>query len=119
MNRYLTRLITHILIEDESARDNWMDTIKQVHEKELSLLSYPKEMYFDVLFSKKLSNVHTIKRLWQLVQEQNPELRGKKWKERQKQGGMVAEEFAEQKFLEFDLFSTHTKNIQYVRQNEN
>lgn len=95
MNRYLTRLIKNILLNDESARDNWMDTIRQVHEKEMALWCYTKDQYYDAFFSGYLSNVQTIQRLWRLVQEKYPELRGKTWEERQKQGGMVASELAE------------------------
>lgn len=95
MNRYLTRLIKNILLNDVNARDNWMDTIRQVHDKEMAIWCFTKEQYYDALFGDHLSNVHTIKRLWQLVQEKYPELRGKSWEERQRQGGMVASEMAE------------------------
>lgn len=109
MNKYLTRLITHILIEDELARDDWMDTIRQVHEKEMSLWCYSKQEYFDAFFSGKLSNVHTIKRLWQLVQERHPHLRGTTWEERQMQGGMMAKEMAEEKYYQLELFEQSDK----------
>jgi len=68
---------------------------RQIHDKELKILSYDKTKYYDALFSNKLSNVHTIKRLWQLVQEKYPELRGHTWVERQRQGGVVGKEFAQ------------------------
>ena len=119
MNKYLTRLITHILVEDEAARDDWMDTIRQVHLKELSLWCYPVEQYFDVLFSKKLSNVHTIRRLWQLVQEKNPELRGKTWEERQSMGGMVAQEFIDDKYFQLELFSDDKLELPDAKQDHN
>lgn len=104
MNKYLSRLITVILTNDEDARDDWMSTIKQVHDKELSVWCFDKTQYYDALFSNKLSNVHTIKRLWQLVQEKYPELRGQTWEERQRQGGMVAKEIAEEKYYQTSLF---------------
>lgn len=105
MNKYLTRLIIHILTHDEAARDDWMLTIRQVHEKELSLWCYTKADYYDAFFSNKLSNVHTINRLWRLVQEKYAHLRGKEWEERQMQGGMVAKDFNELKYFQLELFS--------------
>lgn len=104
MNKYLTRLITHILIDDEPARDDWMDTIRQVHDREMAIWYFTKEQYYEAFFSGHLSNVHTIKRLWQLVQEKHPELRGKTWEERQRQGGMIAAEIAEDKLYQLSLF---------------
>ena len=100
--RYLTRLIKQILVKDEASRDDWMLTIKQVHDKEMELWCYEKTEYYDAFFKGHLSNVHTIKRLWQLVQEKFPELRGVTWEERQRQGGMVASEFAQ--FNQLNLF---------------
>lgn len=104
MNKYLTRLIKNILLNDVDSRDDWMSTIRQVHDKEMSLWCFPKEEYYDAFFGGNLSNVHTIKRLWQLVQEKHPELRGKTWEERQRQGGMVAAEMAAEKLLQLSLF---------------
>jgi hypothetical protein len=104
MNNYLSRLIKNILIKDEVSRDDWMLTIKYVHDKELELWSYTKEEYYKAFFSNKLSNVHTIKRLWQFVQEKFPELRGKTWEERQRQGGMVAAEMVEEKIIQLEMF---------------
>ncbi len=104
MNRYLYRLIKNILKKDELSRDDWMLTIQQVHDKELALWCYTQEEYYKAFFSNKLSNVHTIKRLWQFVQEKFPELRGKTWEERQRQGGMVAAEMVEEKIIQLEMF---------------
>jgi hypothetical protein len=109
MNKYLTRLIKHILINDTAARDNWMDTIRQVHDREMQLWYFTKEQYYEAFFAGNLSNVHTIKRLWQLVQEKHPELRGETWEERQRQGGMVAAEMAEDRYFQLDLFGNDTR----------
>jgi hypothetical protein len=95
MNNYLTRLVRNILIENVEARDNWMLVIKAVHDKELDLLSYTKADYYDVFFSQQLSNTSTIRRIWQLVQENNPELRGNEWEERQRQGGLMKQEIVD------------------------
>ena len=48
--------------------------------------------------------VHTIRRIWQLVQEKFPELRGKEWEQRQKQAGMISQEIAEEKYHQIQLF---------------
>jgi hypothetical protein len=104
VNDNLMSWITQILIKDIDARDDWMSTIKQIHDRELQILSYDKTQYYDALFSNKLSNLHTIKRLWQLVQEKYPELRGHTWGERQRQGGMVAKDFAQSKYSQLSLF---------------
>lgn len=104
MNNYLTRLITQILTKNEEARDDWMLTIKEVHDRELMIWYMDKSEYYDALFSGRLSNVQTISRVWRWVQEKRPELRGKTWEERQRQAGMVASEVAEFKNLQSSLF---------------
>lgn len=109
--------MTHILLEDEDARDDWMLTIRKVHSKELILWCYPKEDYFEAFFDNKLSNVQTIIRVWRLIQEKYPELRGKKWEERQRQGGMMAQEFAEQKYFQLELFSQDKLHMPNAEQN--
>ncbi len=43
------------------------------------------------------------------MQEKHPELRGDTWEERQRQGGMVAMEFAEEKFHQLELFNDITE----------
>jgi hypothetical protein len=64
-----------------------------VHDIEMDLHKIlVQDYYYAVFFTEKLSNVHTIKRLWQMVQENREDLRGKTWEERQKQGGMIAKE---------------------------
>jgi hypothetical protein len=95
MNNYLSRVIRQTLIENKESRDDWMLVIKAVHDKELNLWCYNKDEYYDALFSEKLSNVGTIQRLWRLIQEKCPELRGEEWEARQKHGGLMAKEFVE------------------------
>jgi hypothetical protein len=104
MNNYLTRLVVQILVNNEDARDDWMLTIREVHERELSIWYMDKSEYFDAFFSGKLSNVQTIGRIWRLAQEKRPELRGKNWEERQKQSGLLAAEFAEEQLIQASLF---------------
>lgn len=90
----LIRLIYYTLTRNIESRDDWMLCIKEVHSLEMLSKKMSKEDYFDKLFDKNefgeytyFSNVHTIKRLWQKVQEDFPHLRGSTWEERQRQGG--------------------------------
>jgi hypothetical protein len=104
MNKYLSKLVKHTLLTNEDARDDWMLTIKTVHDKEMQIWCLSKEDYYDAFFSDKFSNVDTIKRLWAMVQEKFPELRGQKWEERQRQAGLIAKEIAEDKYHQMELF---------------
>lgn len=92
MNNYLTRLVTQILINHEECRDDYMLTIKMVHDRELKIWWLDTTEYYNALFSNKLSNVQTIGRLWRLIQEKRPELRGKSWEDRQKKAGAYVDE---------------------------
>ena len=90
----LIQLIYNILSNDSETRDDWMLCIKEIHSIEMTIHGISKNDYFDKLFEKNeeseypyFSNVHTIKRLWQKVQEDFPNLRGLTWETRQKQGG--------------------------------
>jgi hypothetical protein len=83
----LIRLIYNVLCENLEARDNWMLTIQKVHSLEMMGKGISKKDYYDHFFAEHLSNVHTIKRLWQKVQEDYPALRGVTWEDRQRQGG--------------------------------
>jgi len=99
----LIRLIYNILTQEVELRDNWMLTIKKIHSTEMIMKGIAKEDYFDALFNEELSNVHTIKRLWQKVQEEFPQLRGGKWSERQRQGGnYVVDEIDESQMTLFN-----------------
>jgi hypothetical protein len=90
-NKNLTKVILNLLIESESLRDDWVSTIRMVHDMEMENNGIVmQDYYYAVFFTEKLSNVHTIKRLWQMVQEHRADLRGKNWEERQRQGGAVA-----------------------------
>jgi hypothetical protein len=92
MNRYLSRLINTTLQNKKETRDDWMLLVKEVHDKEMSLWCFERDNYYEAFFSEKLSNVCTIVRLWRLIQEKCPELRGDEWEQRQRQGGLMAKE---------------------------
>jgi hypothetical protein len=90
----LIQLIYNILSNDSETRDDWMLCIQEIHSIEMKFHGISKNDYFDKLYEKDdegeypyFSNVHTIKRLWQKVQEDFPNLRGLTWETRQKQGG--------------------------------
>ena len=94
INVSLIQLIYNILANDVETRDDWMLCIKEIHSIEMTIHGISKIDYFDKLFEKNeeseypyFSNVHTIKRMWQKVQEDYPNLRGLTWETRQKQGG--------------------------------
>jgi hypothetical protein len=92
-NKNLTKIILSLLVNNPELRDDWVSIIRMVHDIEMDLHKIVvQDYYYAVFFTEKLSNVHTIKRLWQMVQESREDLRGKTWEERQKQGGMIAKE---------------------------
>ncbi len=94
MNYKVIKIIATCLQKNKEARDNWMMALQYVHEREMALLCVEKEEYFETFFAEKLTDPHTIRRLWQKVQEEYPELRGVTWEERQRQGGVLAKEIA-------------------------
>jgi hypothetical protein len=92
-NKNLTKRILFLLLNNAELRDDWIGTIKSIHDEELLKLGIPTELYYETFFTTgKLSNIDTIKRIWALLQEKNKGLRGVTWEERQKQGGMIARE---------------------------
>lgn len=95
MNKYLSRLVKHTLLVNEDSRDDVYLTIRIIHDKEMELLCYSKNQYYEAFFSKTLSNVESIGRIWRLAQEKYPNLRGKLWEERQKAAGLLRKEFAD------------------------
>jgi hypothetical protein len=99
INVSLIQLIYNILDNHAETRDDWMLCIKNIHSIEMTIHGISKDNYFDKLFEKDsegeypyFSNVHTIKRLWQKVQEDYVHLRGETWEQRQKQGGQFSVE---------------------------
>lgn len=88
---FVSRFIFSVLRDIPETRDDWMLVIKLVHDTEMSVRRIEKENYYKHFFSNQFSNVDTIKRVWALIQERNPKLRGKKWKERQR----IAKEISE------------------------
>lgn len=94
MNYKVIKIVVNCLSKNKEARDNWMLALKDVHQREMALLCVEKENYFDTFFDEKLTDAHTVRRLWQKVQEVYPDLRGETWDERQRQGGVLAKEWA-------------------------
>jgi|LauGreDrversion4_2_1035121.scaffolds.fasta_scaffold1682286_2 hypothetical protein len=104
-NKNLTKVILNLLVKNESLRDDWVSTIRMVHDIEMELHGIAmQDYYYGVFYTNKLSNVHTIKRLWQMVQEHRADLRGETWEERQRQGGMVANEMVFINPLQLKMF---------------
>jgi len=76
--------------------------VKIIHDTEMSVRKIPKESYYHHFFNSEFSNVDSIKRLWALIQERNPKLRGEKWDERQRSASEIAKEILSHHQL--DLF---------------
>lgn len=92
-NKNLTKRVFFLLLNNSELRDDWIGTIKSIHDEEMMNLGIPVESYYQAFFtSGKLSNIDTIKRIWALLQEKNKGLRGATWEERQKQGGIISKE---------------------------
>ena len=92
-SKNLTKSVVRLLIDNSELRDDWLGTIRMIHDKEMELHNIPQQdYYYSVFFTNKLSNTDTIKRLWAMVQENRADLRGENWEERQRQGGMIAKE---------------------------
>jgi len=104
MNKYLSKLVKHILLNNEDCRDDWMLTIQKIHDAEMVLLSCSKEEYYETFFKCKLSNIDSITRLWRLLQEKHPELRGKTWLARQIQGGEISMLMAKEAYTQLEIF---------------
>lgn len=104
MNKHLIGIIKETLSNNVPSRDDWMLVVKTVHDKEMEILNIQKEEFYDFFMSGKLSNVQTITRLWRLIQENHPDLRGEEWELRQRQGGMMSSEIVFLKQLKlFDI----------------
>jgi hypothetical protein len=108
INASLIQLIYNILSNDVETRDDWMLCIKEIHTIEMTFKGISKNDYFAKLYEKNndgeysnFSNVHTIKRLWQKVQEDFPNLRGVTWEERQRQGGQYVTNTIDEQQLSF------------------
>jgi hypothetical protein len=99
---FISRLIFSILRDLPETRDDWMLLVKIIHDMEMSVRRIPKENYYAHFFNKEFSNVYTIKRIWALIQERNPRLRGEKWEERQRSGKEISDEIVNH--YQLDLF---------------
>lgn len=98
-NYYITKTTYRLLKDNISMRDNYLLLCKEIHNNEMNLLGFKKEDYYDLVFEEKLSNVQTIVRIWRALQEKCPELRGAEWEERQRNGGKIRAEIAEENAL--------------------
>jgi hypothetical protein len=90
-NGFLSRFVFSVLRDIPETRDDWMLLIKLVHDTEMSVKKIKREDYYDHFFNNEFSNVDSIKRVWALIQERNPKLRGLKWRERQKMSRQISD----------------------------
>jgi hypothetical protein len=103
-NGYLTRTIYKLLEGNAGMRNDCLLVVQAIHDEEMKTQGYEKTNYYFLLFSEKVSNINTINRIWRLVQERCPNLRGTDWDERQKNAGLVKSEM-----LENDLIARQLK----------
>jgi len=101
-NGFISRIIFSVLRDLPETRDDWMLLVKIIHDTEMSVRKIPKEDYYEHFFNNEFSNVYTIKRVWALIQERNPKLRGDKWEERQNRAREIATEIVSH--YQLDLF---------------
>lgn len=87
---YITKKVIELLSSSAESRDEFMLVIKHIHDYELFLKKLDKTQYYDEFFFGSLTNVRSIHRVWQKVQEEHPQLRCKEWEERQAQAGIIA-----------------------------
>lgn len=79
--------IRKILFNNSIARDDWVLTIQILHQQQMKELGISKANYFEHLYEHKTFSDHcTLRRTWQKVQEEYPNLRGVNWIKRQKFG---------------------------------
>lgn len=79
------KLIYNILTTRVETRDDWLLTIRMVHDYEMIQGGIKHSEYYESLFEKRiLTNVHSIIRDWRKIQQENEHLRGEEWEERQK-----------------------------------
>jgi len=71
-------------------RDDVFYLTKILHDEQMRELKIPKSKYYDYFHGERLYSIKTIDRMWRSVQEKNPKLRGKLWKYRQYQAGIIA-----------------------------
>ena len=102
INLTIDRLIYNVLTLDIEARDNWMRTIKIIHETEMTLKGIGRAEYFVCFFNEEFTNIHTIKRRWSAIQTEYPKLRGAEYDTRQKQGGQFVLEIDPSQMTMFD-----------------
>jgi len=100
------KLIYNILSTRQETKDDWLLTIKIVHDYEMVNAGIKNSEYYESLFEKRiLTNLHSIIRDWRKVQQDNEHLRGDKWEERQKYSINYKQEYTKNNQYEYCLFS--------------
>ena len=106
-NKNLTKTVVKLLTENYTLRDDWISTVKGVHDIEMKTYGIVQQDYYYAIFhTTKLSNIHTIRRIWQHVQEHRVDLRGKNWEERQRHSQTISKEISATLFNQLNLFET-------------
>ena len=102
---FLSRLIFSILQNNVESRDNWLLTVKEVHDREMALCGFSKDNYYDYVFNYQLTNPQTICRIWRMIQEKNVDLRGSEWADRQRISGEIRNTISSNDSIQFGLFN--------------
>ena len=106
----LQRLVFNVLTESVESRDDWMLSVKNIHELEMQIYGIGKADYFDALHGGRLTNVQTVSRIWRKIQEEYPALRGEEWEDRQRQGGKISKNGVHLNKNQLCLFSEEETN---------
>ena len=88
-SNYIQRLTIELLSKNELAKDDMMLCVRYIHDFEMTMFGIKKKDYYKSLFGGKLSSIKTLDRSWRRVQQDNPELRGSEWLERQILAGLA------------------------------
>jgi len=106
-NKNLTKTVVKLLTENYTLRDDLISTVKGVHDIEMRNNGIvEQDYYYAIFYTNKLSNIHTIRRIWQYAQEHNVNLRGKNWEQRQRHSQTISKEISETLFNQLNLFET-------------
>ena len=93
--------VEELLTHYPELRDSEKRVVVNIWAKEIEKMGLPIEPYtpfFKLFLEGKISNHDSITRCWRKVQEDNPQLRGVTWVDRQKNSNIAKIEFAKDRY---------------------
>lgn len=86
LSESLNKLITKLLKDNPILRDDFMKLLAVVWRNEISEEDHKKSVFhlLGEIYNHKLTHPESLRRTSQQIQEEIPQLRGEKWKKRQK-----------------------------------